>query len=136
MLKIATDCCKMLQIAEDIYRLLHICLKIPTDFYRLRRLLQSATDNCKGSRKVLLFGRGKDCLYIPIGCNSVFTFVLANGNTETILVPLKQQYFTALLLQISKNCASMESLAFLHELVYTVLVRKSIAQFSKYLCNG
>ena len=59
------------------------------------------------------FGRDKDCLCIPIGCNSVFTFVLANGNTETIIVPLKQKYFTSQLLQISKHCTSMECLAFL-----------------------
>ena len=91
-------------------------------FYRFLGLLQSATDNCKESRKLLSFGRDKDCPWIPIGCNSMFAFVLANGNTEIIFVPLKQKYFTALLLQISKNCASMECLAFL--LMYSAYVHK------------
>ena len=50
----------------------------------------------KESSKVLSFERDKGCLCIPIRCNSVRTFVLDNRNTETTLIPLKRQYFTAL----------------------------------------
>ena len=45
------------------------------------------------------FERDKSCLCIPNDCNSVRTSVLANRNTETTLVPLKRQLFTALFCQ-------------------------------------
>ena len=54
----------------------------------------------KESSKVLLFERDKGFLCIPIGCNLVHTFVLANKNTETTLAPLKRQYFNALFIKI------------------------------------
>ena len=50
----------------------------------------------KGRSKRLSFERDNTCLCIPIGCNSVRTFVLANRNTETTLAPLKRQSFIAL----------------------------------------
>ena len=52
----------------------------------------------KESSKVLSFERGKGCLCIPIGCNSLSTFVLAYRITGTTVV--KQQYFTAFFVKI------------------------------------
>ena len=49
----------------------------------------------KGSSKLLSFARDKGCLCIPIGCNSMHTFVLVNRNTETTVIPIKPQNFTA-----------------------------------------
>ena len=40
--------------------------------------------------------RERICLCITIGCNSVRTFVPPNRNIKTTVVPLIQQYFTAL----------------------------------------
>ena len=43
----------------------------------------------KEGSNVLSFERDKGCVCIPIGCNSVRIFVLADRNTEITVVPLK-----------------------------------------------
>ena len=49
----------------------------------------------KESSKLLSFESDNCCLCIPIGCNSVRTFGIANRNTDTTLISLKRQSVTA-----------------------------------------
>ena len=64
----------------------------------LKTILSSSKDYAKDldkeSSKLLSSERDNSCLCIPIGYNSVRTFVLAN--MPKTLIPLKEQYFTAL----------------------------------------
>ena len=87
--EVMTQCCHDFMTYEKMkffHRQIFGGLKIPQnamicDLIKFHKCRSSV----KKSSKLLSFKRYKGCLCIPIGCNSVRTFVLANRNTETTL---------------------------------------------------